>query len=157
MNQLLEEIYSTKLVKDAAGNSINPFPTATPYDIGVVLKEFIQKYNLERTLEVGMAYGLSTLFICQAHQDKGTGIHTAIDPMQNNLWKSIGLLNIERAGLADKLRFMESCSHEALPQLLTKGEKLDFAFIDGSHHFDYTLIDFFYIDKLLHLGGYVVF
>ncbi|MGH7999576.1 MAG: class I SAM-dependent methyltransferase [Brasilonema sp.] len=157
MNQLLEEIYSTKSVKDAVGNSINPFPTATPYDIGIALKDLIQKYNLEKTLEVGMAYGLSTMFICQAHQDKGIGIHTAIDPMQNSVWKSIGLLNVERAGLADKLRFLESCSHEALPQLLTKGEKLDFAFIDGSHHFDYTLIDFFYIDKLLQLGGYVVF
>ncbi|MBW4634659.1 MAG: class I SAM-dependent methyltransferase [Iphinoe sp. HA4291-MV1] len=157
MNQLLEEIYSTKSVKDMEGNSINPFPTATPYDIGIVLKNFIQKYNLERTLEVGMAYGLSTLFICQAHQDKGTGIHTAIDPMQNSMWKSIGLLNVKKANLADNLRFFESCSHEVLPQLLAKREKLDFAFIDGSHHFDYTLVDFFYIDKLLQVGGYVVF
>lgn len=157
MNQLLEEIYSTKSVKDGQGNSINPFPTATPYDIGIILNELIQKYNLERTLEIGMAYGLSTLFICQAHRDKGRGIHTAIDPMQNSVWKSIGLLNVERAGFADKLRFLEACSDEALPQLVAKGEKLDFAFIDGSHHFDYTLVDFFYVDKLLEVGGYVVF
>jgi hypothetical protein len=33
----------------------------------------------------------------------------------------------------------------------------DFAFVDGRHHFDYVLVDFFYIDKLLRVGGYAVF
>jgi len=37
------------------------------------------------------------------------------------------------------------------------GTKIDFAFIDGMHTFDYTLIDFFYIDRLLNAGGVIVF
>lgn len=34
---------------------------------------------------------------------------------------------------------------------------LDFVFVDGSHLFDHVLIDFFYMDKLLKAGGYVMF
>lgn len=160
MNQLLEQIYKTGYVEDCEGNFINPFPTATPYDTGVLLSQIVRQYNLQRTLEVGMAYGLSTLFICQAHYDKGIGSHTAIDPFQNKQnkkWKSIGLLNIKRAGLEEKLRFFEASSYEVLPELLKRKETFDFAFIDGSHLFDYVLIDFFYIDKLLQVGGYIAF
>ena len=34
---------------------------------------------------------------------------------------------------------------------------LDFAFVDGWHLFDFTLVDFYYIDKLLEVGGHVAF
>ncbi|MDJ0618155.1 MAG: class I SAM-dependent methyltransferase [Calothrix sp. MO_192.B10] len=157
MNQLLTSIYESKSVQDEKGNIINPFPTATPYEIGTLFDELIKKNNFQRTLEIGMAYGLSTMFICQAHKDKGSGQHIAIDPNQSTEWKSIGLLNIERACLSENFRLFEANSHEVLPQLLTQGEKIDFAFIDGSHHFDYALLDFFYIDKLLKVGGYIAF
>ncbi len=157
MNQLLDKIYETKVLEDSQGNLINPFPTATPYDTGMIFKELIQKNHLERTLEIGMAYGLSTMFICQSHHDKGSGSHIAIDPFQSTMWKSIGMLNIKRAGLSEKLQLFEAFSYEVLPQLLAEGKKIDFAFIDGSHQFDYTLVDFFYVDKLLEVGGYVVF
>ncbi|WP_407884076.1 class I SAM-dependent methyltransferase, partial [Scytonema sp. NUACC26] len=155
--QLLQEIYQTQTVRDSQGNEINPFPTSTAYDLGTTLQEFIQKNHLERTLEIGMAYGLSTLFFCQAHHERGRGSHIAIDPMQHSEWKSIGVLNVQRAGYADKFRFFEACADEVLPQLIAQGEKIDFAFIDGSHLFDYVLVDFFLVDKLLEVGGYVVF
>jgi hypothetical protein len=43
------------------------------------------------------------------------------------------------------------------PGLIEKGILLDFAFVDGWHTFDYTLIDFFLIDKMLRPGGMVAF
>jgi predicted O-methyltransferase YrrM len=104
-----------------------------------------------------MAQGISTLFICQAHRDNGTGGHTAIDPFQEQWFKSIGLANIERAQLKDVLRFYQAPSDEVLPRLCAQNERFDFAFIDGNHRFDYALVDFFYIDKLLNVGGYVAF
>ena len=33
---------------------------------------------------------------------------------------------------------------------------MDFAFIDGWHTFDFALVDFFYVDRLLRPGGVVV-
>jgi len=51
---------------------------------------------------------------------------------------------------------LEGPSHLMLPGLLERGVKLDLAFIDGWHTFDYTLLDFFYIDKMLRPGGVVL-
>jgi predicted O-methyltransferase YrrM len=156
MNSILERIYDTGCVEDCQGNTISPFPTATPREAGTILYDIIQKYDCQTTIEIGMAYGLSSLFMCQAHQDKGTGHHTAIDPGQSSLWKAIGLLNIKRAELEKRFRFFEAPSYEVLPKLLDRGEQFDLAFIDGSHFFDYALVDFFYIDKLLPVGGYAI-
>lgn len=157
MNSVIEKIYETGVVEDVNGNLLQPFPTGIPYPVGLALNQLIKNENLDRTLEVGMAYGLSTLFICQAHKDKGKGTHTAIDPYQTRAWKSVGLQNLKKSGLDNILRFLEAPSHESLPQLLTAKEKFDFAFIDGSHAFDYALVDFFYVDQLLVPGSYVAF
>jgi hypothetical protein len=35
--------------------------------------------------------------------------------------------------------------------------KIDLAYIDGWHTFDYVLLDFFYVDKMLRRGGVVGF
>lgn len=106
MNSILERIYETSRVEDAEGNLIDPFPVAIPCETGTILYDLIQEYQCKNTLEIGLAYGLSTLFICQAHRDKTEGNHIAIDPKQTQLWKSIGLLNIKRAGLEEYFRFL---------------------------------------------------
>ena len=157
MNQLLDTIYSSGKVEDADGQPVACFPTSVSYESGMVLYDLIRSRALQKTLEVGMAYGLSTLFICQALKDGSAGLHTALDPAQSSSWGSIGLLNVERAGLGHLLRFLEATSDAALPRLHAQGERFDFAFIDGMHLFDYTLVDFYYIDKMLEVNGYLVF
>jgi predicted O-methyltransferase YrrM len=157
MNALLERIYRSGEVEDADGHRIRCSPVGVTLEAGTVLYDLIRATRPERTLEIGLAYGVSALFICQAHRDNGTGRHTAIDPFEQDVWQSIGVLNIERAGLSDLFRFLPAPSFEVLPQLYAGGERFDFALIDGSHLFDDALIDFFYIDKLLTVGGHVVF
>jgi hypothetical protein len=39
--------------------------------------------------------------------------------------------------------------------LVSEGARFDCVFIDGYHSFDYTLLDFFYTDLLLKVGGVV--
>lgn len=39
---------------------------------------------------------------------------------------------------------------------MAEGRKFDFGFIDGLHTFDHTLIDFFYLNRLLNVGGIIV-
>jgi predicted O-methyltransferase YrrM len=157
VNDVLEQIYRTKRVEDAEGNRLDPFPTAIPRETAAVLGQVILERELARTLEVGMAYGLSALAICEVHDKQGSGEHIAVDPNQSRLYRNVGLLNVERARLEDHLRFIEAPSHEALPRLLEEGVELDFAFIDGAHLFDFALLDFFYIDRLLRVGGIVAF
>lgn len=68
-----------------------------------------------------------------------------------------GLFNLERAGLRDLVAFHNESSHSVLPRLEAEGTQLDFAFIDGLHHFDWALHEFFLIDKMLRIGGLVIF
>lgn len=157
MNSLLREIYSTGLVYDEAGQPSRAFPAAIKYRLGMTLYELILATHAEKSLEVGMAFGLSTLFMCQAHHDKASGMHTAIDPTEETAWKSIGLLNVDRAALSPFLDFRGASSHEVLPQLLRSGQRFDVIFIDGMHLFDYAMVDFFYADLLLKEHGYLVF
>jgi hypothetical protein len=121
------------------------------------LYDFVRAIKPKKTLEIGMAYGISSLFICQAHRDNGGGYHTAIDPDEEDRFKSIGLLNIERAKLEDLFHFFKARSDDLLPKLYAQDKRFDFAFIDGLHLFDFVLVDFFYIDKLLSIGGHVAF
>ena len=116
MNQIIERIYCTGKVEDAQGNVLRHDSSVT-YETGILLYNFVRAVKPVRTLEIGMAYGLSTLFICQAHRDNGSGCHTAIDPFEEERYQTIGLLNIERAGLRDVLRFYQAPSEQVLPQL----------------------------------------
>ena len=85
--------------------------------------------------------------------------HIIIDPYQRREdgYKGIGLYNLSRAGFGGRIEFFEQLSHRVLPQLEAQGRRIDFAFIDGWHTFDYAMIDFFYIDKMLNEGGIVAF
>ena len=156
MNPLIKQIYRTGSVEDAQGNTFPVLPFGVLFESGAVLYDLIRTYKPMNTLETGLAYGMSALFICQAHQDNGAGHHTAIDPFEESTYKSIGLLNLERAGLNDLLRFHPHSTAEVLPRLIREKEVLDFAFIDGRHLFDWALLEFFYIDKMLRVGGHIV-
>jgi predicted O-methyltransferase YrrM len=157
MNRVIEQIYRSGCVEDAQGNTYRHNAFSVTLEAGALLYDCVRAWKPEKTIEIGMGYGLSTLCICQAHHDNGSGSHTAIDPLEDTLFKSIGLLNLERAELKQALRFYQARSDEVLPQLCAQKERFGFALIDGSHLFDYVLVDFFYIDKLLNVGGHVAF
>ena len=44
-----------------------------------------------------------------------------------------------------------------MPKLQETGVVCDLAFIDGYHTFDHMLVDFFLVDRILRVGGIVVF
>lgn len=110
------------------------------------------------SIEVGLAYGISALFACNAIDDTGApgARHIVIDPCQNVDWQGVGLANLERAGYRHLVDFREEPSELALPKLLAAGTRIQAAIIDGWHTFDHALIDFFYINRMLDLGGIVV-
>lgn len=67
------------------------------------------------------------------------------------------MANLKRAGYDSMVELVHKTSQAALPQLVDRGLRIDFAFIDGLHTFDHALVDFFYIDQLLRIGGVVIF
>jgi predicted O-methyltransferase YrrM len=152
--ELLEQIYASGEVRDATGAPVAAFPTAIPREHAVELARLVREEGARRTLETGMAYGLSTVAIASVHPD---GRHVAIDPGQRRDFAGVGLLNVERAGVADRVELIEEPSELALPRLAAGGLELDFVLIDGMHLFDHALVDFFYADRMLRDGGVVVF
>lgn len=157
LNPVLKKIYETERVEDRAGKSRKAFPDSLEIEDGEAIHRLICTTKAKSTLEIGMAFGVSTLFICQAHSDNGGGRHTAIDPYQQKWFENIGRLNIERAGFTDMVRIFEEESFRVMPELFKNNEKFDFILIDGLHRFEYTLLDFFYGDKLLNVGGHIMF
>lgn len=122
-----------------------------------MLQRLIKELRPVVSLEVGLAYGISALYICEALREVGAKRHIVIDPNQQNHWQNIGLHNIQAAGYADLAEHISHGSELALPQLLRDRVEIEFAFIDGYHIYDQTLVEFYYIDRLLKPGGIVVF
>lgn len=156
MNSVLEEIIESGRVRTETGEGL-PLEATIPVGEGLFLQKLIAEHKPTNSIEVGLAYGISTLFICDAINRNEKTRHVVIDPCQTADWRRIGLLNLDRAGFSDIIEFHEESSHVALPKLESSGYQFDFAFIDGMHTFDYALLDFFYIDRMLRVGGLVVF
>jgi predicted O-methyltransferase YrrM len=109
-------------------------------------------------VEIGMACGYSTLAILTALKEGGRGGQLiSIDPYQSTEFQGAGLNSVRRSGMEACHQLIEEVDYVALPELLKRKCKIDFAYIDGWHTFDYALLDFFYIDKMLNVQGIVAF
>lgn len=124
-------------------------------DQGKIIADLHARLRPELSVEVGLAYGFSTLYILDSMQRGKYGRHFAIDPGADYYWHGIGLRAIEETGLAGRFQWLKASSHEAIPQLLARGERAQFVYIDGNHLF--ALVDFFLSDKLLDVGGLILF
>lgn len=156
MNPVLDEIYRTGMVQDEEGRSYKLHSGISKIH-AEALYRLVRAARPAAVVEVGLAYGLSTLAILQALHDNGNGHLVSIDPRQHADWHGVGLVNIRKAGFSDLHTFIEQPSYLALPTLLARHTGVDFAYVDGWHTFDYVLVDFFYLDKLLPVGGIIGF
>jgi predicted O-methyltransferase YrrM len=175
VNPVLEDIYRTGRCFDLTGRE-RKVTGAVPRKDALILQDMVRFVKAKTTLETGVAFGLSTLAICEAlaegrtstdyadytdssGPDSGRGSqakHYGVDPEQNTVHAGAALASLKRAKLDSVFELLEGPSHLMLPKLLEKGVVLDLGFIDGWHTFDYTLLDFFYIDKMLRPGGVVL-
>jgi predicted O-methyltransferase YrrM len=154
---LAGEILRTQTVHSVDGNTTFPLKDAIDAEIGLLLQRLIEQKRPSTTLEIGLAYGVSGLFICEALEKVGGQKHIAIDAFQSTTWSGVGIHNLRQAGFAHLVELREQLSQDALPQLVNEGVRVDFAFIDGSHAFDQKMVDFFFVDRLLNVGGIMAF
>lgn len=130
------------------------FTSSIDFEEATFIGNLIRELRPQNTIEIGCAEGASSLTIMDALTASG-GQHTIVDPFQTTYWESKGINLLQMFGY-DQYRLIEKGSEIALPALLDKGEKFDFAFIDGYHTFDHTLLDAFYLIKMLKVGGVLV-
>lgn len=156
MNATLGNILATHTVADDAGQSY-PVQSGVTAREGAQLQSLVLAVRPETSIEIGFAYGISTLFLCDALTQVEARRHIVCDPKQQAVWHNIGLKNVRDAGYGNLVDFRQLPSHSLLPSLLECGTRVQFAFVDGWHTFDYAFTEFFYIDHLLDVGGVVAF
>jgi predicted O-methyltransferase YrrM len=157
MNPVLRDILDSREIRDEHGVR-HPLRFAMSEAEGELIAEVFEAVKPDASLEIGCAYGISTLFACTAldHNEKQCR-HIVIDPLQSSRFGGIGLMNVERAGYGRFVDFIEAPSEIALPRLLDAQTRIQAAIIDGFHTFDHALVDFFYVNKMLDVGGAIVF
>lgn len=114
----------------------------------------------ERTLEIGLSFGGSALLFTSEHQALGrspAAQHMALDPFQETVWDSTGIMAVERAGLGGYLDFRSAFSAFELPRLVEQGDRFDLVYVDGSHLFEDAFVDAYFVTRLLSKGGIVAF
>jgi predicted O-methyltransferase YrrM len=155
--QLLQTILSSAKVEHADGVQRELMGAIRP-EFAAALYQVVLDTRPQAAVEVGMASGISSLAILSAmNQLNGGGTLTSLDPFQADHFGNTGMSNIARAGFKGQHTLVSKLDFIALPELLAAGRRFQFGYIDGSHTFDYTLLDFFYLDKMLDVGGVVGF
>ena len=123
---------------------------------GLALLGWVRRERARRTVETGLGYAISTLFICEGLLANGPdGRHVAIDPHLPKSHVDAGLSTLEEACVRDLVEFFAEESQIVLPRLLAEGRQFDLAFIDGNHRFEGVFLDLVYSGRLLKEGGVV--
>ena len=134
------------------------FPVAVGAAEGAALRQWIVREHPVQTIEIGLGYGISALFICEGLLSNGdtAASHVVVDPYQATRFGNCGLQVLEDAGVAGLVEHHAQESQIALPRFLSEGRRFDLAFVDGNHRFDGVFLDLIYLGRLLHPGAIVL-
>jgi predicted O-methyltransferase YrrM len=156
-NPTLREILTTRATRTPAGESV-PLDSFIDLATAEALYRHVRAQRPRIAVEVGMANAISTLAILTALEENGgDGRLVSIDPNQSTQWRNCGRASVARAGLAGRHQVLEEPDSLALPRLLGAQTRIDFGYIDGWHTFDYALVDFWYLDKMVPKDGVIAF
>jgi predicted O-methyltransferase YrrM len=132
-----------------SGTRINP-------EGGMWLYETCCHLKPKQTVEIGLAYGFSTIYLLAAIYKNGSGFHIAIDPFEDRDWHGIGLCQSEKLAMKHAFHFINEKSVPALADLARNNQRFELILIDGNHRFDDVLVDFTLSTEVCSSGGYIV-
>ncbi len=124
---------------------------------GKALREWVLREKATKTIEIGLAYGVSALYICEGllQGGKTDARHVVLDPFQVGRFANCGLQVLEEAGVRSLVEYHDEISQIVLPAFLKEQRQFDFGFVDGNHRFDSVFLDLFYLGRLVRKGGIV--
>lgn len=125
---------------------------------GEALRKWVLNENATHTIEIGLAFGFSALYICEGLLLNGNPDprHVTLDPWQSSGYADHGLEILAEAGVKPLVEFHREQSQLALPQFLKEGRQFDLAFVDGNHRFDAVFLDLYYLGHLVRKGGIII-
>jgi predicted O-methyltransferase YrrM len=124
---------------------------------GMLIYQLLRELKPENSLEIGLAFGFSTLYFLAAIHANGSGHHTAVDPFQHEWWHGIGVAREKVVGIEpSSFEFTQETSILALTRFAREQRKFGVIFIDGDHTFDGVLIDFSLASLVCDPGSYII-
>lgn len=146
-----------RIIAASKGTEYQLFPISIPRSEGEALSGWVTREGAARTIEVGLAHGISALFICEGliRTGRPNARHVAIDPNQERGFSGVALQLLREAGVDHLLEFHGERSEIVLPRLLSEGRVFDLGFIDGNHRFDWVFIDAVYLGRMVRGGGVI--
>lgn len=156
MNKLAREMLERGFVVKSDGSKQELHSNTSQEQAEFLIKQ-VRAVDATRTLEVGLAFGVSALCISEEVGRKQNGKHYAIDPFQAECWDNAGLRHLKEAGLSHVCEYLNQTAEKALPALSAQGEVLDFVYIDAGKRMDDTIIYARYAAEMLKVGGRIAF
>lgn len=155
---VIDRIQSSGIVTGGDGQTHEIGRWSLTPNRGRLLGQLCRAAGVEATLEIGMAWGLSTLYILEALADvhPDAAAHVVMDPFERERFYDGGLSAIREAGAEHMIDFAYEPSEIVLPRLLEQHREFDLVFIDGDHRFDGVFVDAVLANKLLRPGGVMV-
>lgn len=125
------------------------FPTSISFSQGQKLVGLIKKYKPKRILQIGCAFGVSSLWIesvaLYPHE------HVIVEIFPENIGKTKKLL--DKFQLIEHVKFIQGFSQVELGQLFKQQQSYDLVLHDGDNKFDGLMSDIFFIHRILSLNG----
>jgi cephalosporin hydroxylase len=152
----LNRVYETGVLFDVNGRREMTNETSMQMPEGQILWYVARHLRPNLVMETGFGRGGSAAFFLSALAPWG-GKLISIDPAFRHWAGDVGTTYVSALGLAANHTLVEVPSEIFLPSRLLGGAapSLKLAYVDGSHHFDGTLFDFMYFDRMLEVGGVI--
>jgi cephalosporin hydroxylase len=156
---VLRRLYSSVPIAGKSGKVFESRPALSTTRNFNEIVEILCRNRPENTLEIGMAFGGSSLIFADVGRTvcPGSYRHTAIDPYQSTVWDGVGIQCLEAAGLQTFIELFEEPSCLVLPRLLSEGRRFGVIYVDGSHLFEDVFVDAYFCSRLLATDGYLLF
>jgi len=158
LHQVIERLLREgNVVAQMDGSTRQVFPIGITRAEGESLRAWVIREQAMCTIEIGLAYGISALFICAGLLANGVSNarHVVLDPHQETGFANCGLQLLNEAGVADLVEHQAKESEIILPQFLAEGRRFDLAFVDGNHRFDGVFVDLRYLGQIVRPGGII--
>jgi predicted O-methyltransferase YrrM len=139
------------------GTTHQLFPVGIAAAEGEALREWVRREDATQTIEIGLGYGISALFIGHGLLTNGgaDAHHVVLDPNQETRFGNCGLQFLDEAGIAHLIEYHPTESAIILPRFLAEGRHFDLAFVDGNHRFDGVFLDLIYLGRLVRSRGII--
>jgi len=155
---VLQEVFLQNTVEHPDGKKIKCVANINRENSNALFNTVLNR-RPKLVVEIGMAYGVSTLTILSALRNCDNGGRLiSIDPYIG--WPTgrlVALNQVRRARHEAAHEHLHEPSYSGLVRLIHGGSDADFVYIDGNHNFDYAFTDFFLADKLIKQNGIIGF